>query len=237
MQVSKTKSGFYANGMHDVYNTDITMRINPYHENITYEKDKSKITLSGLPLNNEYYETHISAKSGITIDARLVNTSGKSSAKSYTLDLNNNYTNDKGNITIDLYNLVKELEKKTGEVSDPITSENTIELSMHSTLALSTVLDIKSKIEIGDGENKISEERSFKIGTKGNEKVDHSYKFSTSEEISKDSKTNVYTPIEIENKKGEYPLTASKGTEIFTAIGLAFMVIAAFIYKRKKVVA
>lgn len=41
----------------------------------------------------------------------------------------------------------------------------------------------------------------------------------------------------VENKKGEYPLTASVGTAIFTAIGLAFMVMAAFIYKRKRTVA
>ena len=234
MDVNKTKSGFYANGMHDVYNTDITMRINPDHEKITYEKGKSNITLSGLPLNNEYYENNIDTKKGITVDARLVNTSGKSSPKSYTVPLSKYGTDSKGNITIDLYELVKGLEKKT---DDSFESDNTIELSMSSTLALSTTLDINSKIEIGEGEDKISEERSFKIGTKGNEKVDHSYKFSTSEEISKDSETNAYTPINIENKKGEYPLTASKGTAIFTAIGLAFMVIAAFIYKRKKVVA
>ena len=43
-------------------------------------------------------------------------------------------------------------------------------------------------------------------------------------------------PIKVENRKAEYPLTASVGTAIFTAIGLALMVIAAFIYKRKKVV-
>ena len=35
MNVNKTKSWFYANGMHDVYNTDITMRFNPDNEKIT----------------------------------------------------------------------------------------------------------------------------------------------------------------------------------------------------------
>ncbi|MDU4334849.1 MAG: SpaA isopeptide-forming pilin-related protein [Finegoldia magna] len=231
MQVFKTKSEFYANGMHDVYNTDITMNINPDHEKITYEKGKSNITLSGLPLNNEYYENNISAKSGITIDARLVNSSGQSSPKRYTLDLNKNYTNDKGTITIDLYELVKELEKKTGENS--IESDNTIELSMYSTLALGTKLDITSKIEIGDGEDKISEERSFKIGTEGDKKVDHSYKFSTSEEISKDS-TNAYNPIEIENKKGEYPLTGAMGIIGFLVVGAVMMTTAYYKYRRKR---
>ncbi|MFR9276113.1 SpaA isopeptide-forming pilin-related protein [Finegoldia magna] len=231
MQVSKTKSLFYANGMHDVYNTDITMNINPYHENITYEKDKSKITLSGLPLNNEYYENHISAKTGITINAKLVNKDKQnSSTKSYTVPISQYGTDSKGNIIIDLYDLVKKLENKTG---DSITSENTIELSMYSTLALRTVLDINSKIEIGDGKDKISEDRTFKIGTKGDEKVDHSYKFSTSEEISKDS-TNVYTPIEIENKKGVYPLTGALGIIGFLVVGVVMMTTAYYKYRRKR---
>ena len=231
MKVNKTKSWFYANGMHDVYNTDITMNINPDHEKITYEQGKSRIILSGLPLNNEYYENNISTKTGITINARLVNTSGRSSAKTYTLDLNKNYTNGKGEITIDLYDLVRELENKTG---DSFESENTIELSMSSTLALSTTLDINSKIVIGEGEDKISEDRTFHIGTKGDEKVDHSYKFTTSEEISKNSTTNAYTPIEIENNKGVYPLTGGMGTLIFTITGLVLMSAAAYVYKRKR---
>ena len=231
MQVSKTKSWFYANGMHEVYNTDITMNINTDHEKITYEQGKSKIILSGLPLNNEYYENNISPRTGITINARLVNTSGRSSAKSYTVPLSQYDNDNKGNITIDLYELVKELEKKTG---DSFESENTIELSMYSTLDLSTVLDINSKIEIGEREDKISEERSFKIGTKGNEKVDHSYKFSTSEEISKDSTSNAYTPIEIENKKGVYPLTGAMGIFGFLIAGTIVMATAYYKYRRKR---
>ncbi|WP_049690133.1 SpaA isopeptide-forming pilin-related protein [Anaerococcus jeddahensis] len=232
MKVSKTKSEFYANGMHDVYNADITMRFNPDHEKITYEQGKSKITLSGLPLNNEYYENNIDTKKGITIDARLVNTSSRSSAKSYTVPLSQYGTDSKGNITIDLYELVKELEKKTG---DSFESENTIELSMYSTLALSTVLDINSKIEIGDGKDKISEDRTFHIGTKGDEKVNHSYKFTTSKEISKDSETNAYTPIEIENKKLSLPFTHGLRAWIgFTIIGLILMLLAAYYYNKKK---
>lgn len=231
MKVSKTKSSFYANGMHDVYNTDITMNINPDHEKITYEQGKSKITLSGLPLNNEYYENNIDTKKGLTINARLVNTSGKSSAKSYTVPLSQYGTDSKGKITIDLYELVQELEKKTG---DSFESEYTIELSMSSTLALSTVLDINSKIEIGDGEDKIKEDRTFHIETKGNEKVDHSYKFTTSEEISKDKETNAYTPIEIENKKGVYPLTGALGIIGFLVVGAVMMATAYYKYRRKR---
>ncbi|MDU1580049.1 SpaA isopeptide-forming pilin-related protein [Finegoldia magna] len=225
MDVNKTKSRFYANGMHDVYNTDITMKINPDHEKINYTKDNSKITLSGLPLNNEYYENNIDTKKGITINARLVNSSGRSSAKTYTLDLNKNYTNGKGEITIDLYDLVKELENKTG---DSFESENTIELSMSPTLALSTTLDINSRIEIGDGKYKISEDRTFNIGTKGDEKVDHSYSFTTKGSI------DLSKPIEIENKKGEYPLTGAMGIIGFLVAGAVIMTTAYYKYRRKR---
>ncbi|MDD7766904.1 MULTISPECIES: SpaA isopeptide-forming pilin-related protein [Anaerococcus] len=233
MQVSKTKSWFYANGMNEVYNTDITMNINPDHEKITYEQGKSKITLSGLPLNSEYYENNISSKTGITINAKLVNKDKQnSSTKTYTVPLSQYGSDSKGNITIDLYELVKELEKKTG---DSITSENTIELSMSSTLALSTVLDINSKIEIGDGDDKINEDRTFHIGTKGDEKVNHSYSFTTMEELSKKDDGKTYTPIQIENKKLSLPMTSGLRAWIgFTIIGLILMLLAAYYYNKKK---
>lgn len=233
MQVSKTKSWFYANGMHEVYNIDIRMNINPDHEKITYEQGKSKITLSGLPLNSEYYENNISSKTGININAKLVNKNNQnSSTKTYTVPLSQYRIDSKGKITIDLYELVKELEKKAG---DSFESENTIELSMSSTLALSTELDINSKIEIGDGDDKISEDRTFNIGTKGDEKVDHSYKFTTSEEISKDETNKAYNPIQIENKKLSLPMTSGVGAWIgFTIIGLVVMLGGVLIYTKKK---
>ncbi|WP_308654442.1 SpaA isopeptide-forming pilin-related protein [uncultured Anaerococcus sp.] len=225
MDVDKKTGWFYANGMHEVYNTDITMKINPNHEKITYEQGKSKIILSGLPLNSEYYEKNISSKSGITINAKLVNKDNKnSSTKSYTVPLSQYGTDSKGNITIDLYELVKELEKKTG---DSFESENTIELSMFSTLALDTTLEIKSNLVIGDGENKISEDRTFKIGTKGDEKVNHTYSFTNLGEPK--------LPIPIENKKGEYPFTGGPGVWIgFAIIGLAVMLGGVLIYTKKK---
>ena len=224
MDVDKKTGWFYANGMHEVYNTDITMKINPNHEKITYEQGKSKIILSGLPLNSEYYEKNISSKSGITINAKLVNKDNKnSSTKSYTVPLSQYGTDSKGNITIDLYELVKELGKKTG---DSFESENTIELSMYSTLALSTELEIKSNLVIGDGEDAISEDRNFKIGTKGDEKVDHSYSFTNLGEPE--------LPIQIENKKGEYPLTGAMGIIGFLVVGGIMMVTAYYKYRRKR---
>ncbi|WP_282929448.1 SpaA isopeptide-forming pilin-related protein [Anaerococcus sp. Marseille-Q7828] len=217
MDVSKTKSWTSVNNMlNDVYATDITMKFNSDHEKITYVKDKSTITLSGLPYDNDFKAKNNLTSDGITISAKLVNKNNQSSdTKTYTLE-STDYTNNEGKITINLYELVKELENKTG---DSFESENTIELSMYSTLALDTTLDITSNLVIGDGEDKISEDRTFNIGTKGNEKVDHSYTF-----------TNLGAPklpIPIENKKSTYPLTGGNGVFTgFAIIGTAVMLTA-----------
>ena len=121
--------------------------------------------------------------------------------------------------------------KGTGATSeDSFESDKTIVLRMSSTLGLDTELDIKSNIVIGD---KIKEERTFKIGTKGVEYVDHSYSFETIDEISKDS-TNAYTPINIENKKAEYPSTGGMGTFIFTCVGASLIGLAYLSYRRRR---
>ena len=41
-------------------------------------------------------------------------------------------------------------------------------------------------------------------------------------------------PIQIENRKGQYPLTGGRGTLIFTLAGLMLMSAAAYVYKRKR---
>lgn len=225
MEVDKTIGPYYVNGSpQDVYNTDITLTINSDHEPITYTKDKSKITLSGLPYDNDLAVSNTSVpKRGIYIYAKLVDKENNSTpSKYYPVDIKK-YNGDKGTIEIDLYKLVKELEKKTG---DSITSENTIELSMYSALALNTTLDITSKIEIGEGEDAISEERTFNIGTKGDEKVDHSYTFTNLGEPK--------LPIPIENKKGEYPLTGAMGIIGFLVMGGVLMATAYYKYRRKR---
>ncbi|MBS5942031.1 MAG: fibrinogen-binding adhesin SdrG C-terminal domain-containing protein [Finegoldia magna] len=225
MEVDKTISSYDVSGTKkDVYNTDITLTINSDHEPITYTKDKSKITLSGLPYDNDLAVNNTDvSKQGIYIYAKLIDKKNSSSpSKYYPVNLKN-YTNNKGSIEIDLYALVSQLEGKT---DDSITSENTIELSMFSTLALSTELNINSKIEIGDGEDKISEERTFHIGTKEDQKVNHSYTFTNLGEPK--------LPIPIENKKGEYPLTGAMGIIGFLVVGAVIMTTAYYKYRRKR---
>ena len=45
---------------------------------------------------------------------------------------------------------------------------------------------------------------------------------------------NSKNPIQVENRKAEYPFTKSVGTVIFTVIGLFFMVLGGYYYSRKK---
>ena len=232
MDVKKTAGLSMANDVFQKsYATSMTLRFNPNHEEIAYVKDKSTITLSDLPLKAEIWDNKFNAKQPLSITAYLVDNDNKeTTTKTYTLDLTRDYaTNLKASKTIDLYSLVKELENQSTE--GEIKSNKTIVLTMSSSLYLTSELDIKSNIVIGD---KIEEDRTFHIGTKGEENVEHSYKFTTSEEISKDSSTNAYSPIEIENNKGEYPLTGGRGTLIFTLAGLVLMSAAAYVYSRKR---
>ena len=232
MDVKKTTGWSMANDVFQKsYTTNMTLRFNPNHEDITYVKDKSTITLSGLPLKAEIWDNKFNAKEPINITAYLVDGDNKESTKkTFTLDLTKDYDNSyKASKTIDLYSLVKELEKQTTD--GDIKSNKTLVLTMISSLYLKSELDIKSNIVIGD---KINEDRTFHIGTKGDEYVNHSYNFTTMGELTKDSTTNLYSPIEVENRKGEYPWTGGMGTLIFTVTGLVLMSAAAYVYSRKR---
>ena len=212
------------------YTTNMTLRFNPNHEYITYVKDKSTIKLSDLPLNSEIWDNSYNSKKPISITAYLVDgDNNKSAEKTYTLDLTNDYaTNLKASKTINLYALVKELEKQTAD--GDIKSNKTLVLKMTSYLYLKSELDIKSNVVIGD---KIKEERTFHIGTKGDDYVEHSYSFSTNGELEKEGDT--YKPIQIENKKLSLPMTSGLRAWIgFTIIGLILMLLAAYYYNKKK---
>ena len=139
-----------------------------------------------------------------------------------------------GSTTINLYDLVKELENNTDD-SD-IKSNKTLVLEMNSKLMLKTILDIKSEVNIG---GKIKETRTFHIGTKVIKKdgldngEDHSFTFNTLGEMEKDDDS--YKPIEIVNRKVTFPLTSGINSWLgYTIIGLVLMTIAGFIYNRKK---
>ena len=232
MDVKKTTGFSMSNDVFQKsYTTNMTLRFNPNHEDITYVKDKSTITLSDLPLKSEIWDNSFNRKQPISITAYLVdNDNNETTTKTYTLDLTKDYNSGtKASKTIDLYSLVKELEKQNAD--GDIKSNKTLVLSMSTSLYPKTELDIKSNIVIGD---KINEERTFHIGTEGDKYVDHSYKFTTSEEIPKDSKTNAYTPIDIENKKGVYPLTGAMGIIGFLVVGGIMMATAYYKYRRKR---
>ena len=224
MDVKKTTGLSMANDVFQKsYTTNMILRFNPNHEDITYVKDKSTIKLSNLPLKSEIWDNSFNGKQPISITAYLVDNDNKESTKkTFTLDLTKDYdTSYKASKTIDLYSLVKELEKENTD--GDIKSNKTLVLTMESSLYLTSELDIKSNIVIGDD---IKEERPFNIGTKGEEYVDHSYTFTTLGEPT--------LPIPVENKKGEYPWTGGMGTLIFTVSGLILMSAAAYVYSRKR---
>ena len=224
MDVKKTTGLSMANDVFKKsYTTNMTLRFNLNHEDITYVKDNSTIKLSNLPLKSEIWDNSFNGKQPISITAYLVDNDNKESTKkTFTLDLTKDYdTSYKASKTIDLYSLVKELENQTAD--GDIKSNKTLVLTMTSSLYLKSELDIKSNIVIGDD---IKEERTFNIGTKGDEYVEHSYNFKTFGEPT--------LPIPVENKKGEYPWTGGMGTLIFTVSGLILMSAAAYVYSRKR---
>lgn len=224
MDVKKTTGFSMANDVFQKsYTTNMTLRFNPNHEDITYVKDKSTITLSDLPLKAEIWDNKFNAKQPISITAYLVDGDNKESAKeTITLDLIKDYsTNLKASKAIDLYSLVKELENQT--VEGDIKSNKTIVLTMTSSLYLKSELDIKSNIVIGD---KISEYRTFHIGTKGDEYVEHSYNFKTIGEPK--------LPIPVENHKATFPLTGAMGIIGFLVVGGIMMATAYYKYRRKR---
>lgn len=226
MDVKKTTGFSMANDVFQKsYATNMTLRFNPNHEEITYQSGKSTLTLSNLPLKAEIWDNKFNAKKPLSITAYLVDGDKEFAKKTITLDLTKDYnTNLKASKTIDLYSLVKELENQTTD--GDIKSNKTIVLSMSTSLYLKSELDIKSNIVIGD---KIKEDRTFHIGTKGDEYVDHSYKFTNMEEIDSTK------PIEIENRKLSLPFTRGIRAWIgFTIIGLILMILAAYYYNKKK---
>ena len=226
MDVKKTTGLSMANDVFKKsYTTNMTLRFNPNHEDITYVKDNSTIKLSNLPLKSEIWDNSFNGKQPISITAYLVDNDNKESTKkTFTLDLTKDYdTSYKASKTIDLYSLVKELEKQTTD--GDIKSNKTLVLTMTSSLYLKSELDIKSNIVIGD---KIKEDRTFHIGTKGDAYENHSYTFTTMGNI------DLSKPIEVENKKGMYPSTGGIGTIIFTIAGAVLMTFAGLSYYRKR---
>ena len=228
MDVKKAPGWSMANDVFQKsYTTNMTLRFNPNHEEITYVKDKSTIKLSDLPLKSEIWDNSFNRKQPISITAYLVDNDNKETTKkTITLDLTKDYgTNLKASKTIDLYSLVKELENQSTD--GDIKSNKTLVLTMTSSLYLKSELDIKSNIVIGD---KINEDRTFHIGTEGDKYVDHSYEFTTMGELT-DLGTN---PIQVKNNKATFPHTGALGIIGFLVVGGIMMATAYYKYRRKR---
>ena len=222
VSAKKTKSWQYTWGFVNCYDTSITMKYNTEKMPITYTKNNSKLTLSGLPKASQPTGDKVIDK-GISITAYLTDGTNNSQQKTITLDLSDYGSRDYATKEIDLFALVKELENKTTD--EDITTNKTLVISMSSHLYLNTELDIGSKIKIGD---KINEDRSFHIGTEGQAYKDHSYSFTTKGTV------DLSKPIEIENKKATFPLTGAMGIIGFLVVGGIMMATAYYKYRRKR---
>ena len=222
VSAKKTKSWQYTWGFVKCYDTSITMKYNTEKMPITYTKNNSKLTLSGLPKASQPTGDKVIDK-GISITAYLTDGTNNSQQKTITLDLSYYGSGDYATKGIDLFALVKELEGKTDDAD--ITTNKTLVLSMSSKLYLNTELDLGSKIKIGDS---IDESRSFHIGTKGDAYEDHSYSFTTKGTV------DLSKPIEIENKKATFPLTGAMGIIGFLVVGGIMMATAYYKYRRKR---
>lgn len=221
VKVNKSKGHALSWSVINAYDTSITMKYNTEKMAITYTKDKSKLTLSGLPPKSQPTRDN-APKEAISITAYLTDGTNKSTPKTITLNTSE-YSGDYATKEIDLYELVKELEGKT--TGGDITTNKTLELSMSSLLYLNTELDLGSKIVIGD---KINEERSFHIGTKGDAYEDHSYSFTTKGTV------DLSKPIQVENHKATFPLTGALGIFGFLIAGAIIMTTSYYKYRKKK---
>ncbi|MDU7500486.1 MAG: SpaA isopeptide-forming pilin-related protein, partial [Streptococcus thermophilus] len=130
MKVFKTKGyGMSNDVLQNAYSTSIVMKFNPDHQNITYTKDNSKLTLSGLPLGSEFWDNSFNQKKGLKIDVYSVDKSDNKEVLLKTYDLGTNYESKNGSQEISLYDLLKDTST-TGE--DPFESDKTIVLRMSS---------------------------------------------------------------------------------------------------------
>ena len=227
VDVSKYPSYVNVWALRQCYSTSITMKYNTDHMPVTYTKNKAKLTLSGLPKKNQTYGDH-TVHEGISIDAYLTDGNTRTKIKTYKLDLNE-YSRDYASRTIDLFELVKELEGKTGDAD--ITTSKTLVLSMDSNLDLNTQLDLGSKLIIGDEtkDNSIKDDKTFHIGTKGDAYESDSYTFDSKVDVSSNKE------ITVENHKVVLPKAFSTNAWIgYTIGGILVMIAAAYIYHRKR---
>ena len=221
VEVNKSKSHALSWSLINAYDTSITMKYNTEKMPITYTKDKSKLTLSGLPPKSQPTRDN-APKEAIAITAYLTDGTNKFTPKTITLNTSE-YSGDYATKEIDLYELVKELEGET--TGGDITTNKTLVLSMSSLLYLNSELDLGSKVVIGD---KINEERSFHIGTKGDAYEDHSYSFTTKGTV------DLSKPIQVENRKATFPHTGALGIFGFLIAGAIIMTTSYYKYRKKK---
>ena len=210
-----------------------TLTINPDNMMIDYpkadgENSKSTLTLSGF-------------NSSGTVKVYLKQKGQEVQKTEYvpTFKFSNNQ-----DLVIDLNKAIASIKAGSGTTgAKDIKSDDSIVLEIKEETSWNTEVKRNIKLDIKDknvsqliSENKdITVEASFASG--GDNVYFGTKKFDSLPEIKsvkQSDGTYKITPIEIENKKGEYPLTGGRGTLIFTLAGLVLMSAAAYVYSRKR---
>ena len=210
-----------------------TLTVNPDNMMIDYpkadgENSKSILTLSGF-------------KSNGTVKVYLKEKGKEVQKTGYVPTFE--FTNNQG-LVIDLNKAIASIQagsNKTGTTDiksdDSIVLEIKEETSWNTEVKRNVKLDIKDKnaSQLISKNKDINVEASFASG--GDNVYFGTKKFDSLPEIKsvkQSDGTYKITPIEIENKKGEYPHTGGMGTLIFTLAGLMLMSAAAYVYNRKR---
>lgn len=210
-----------------------TLTVNPDNMMIDYpkadgENSKSILTLSGF-------------KSNGTVKVYLKEKGKEVQKTGYVPTFE--FTNNQG-LVIDLNKAIASIQAGSNTTgTTDIKSDDSIVLEIKEETSWNTEVKRNVKLDIKDknasqliSKNKdINVEASFASG--GDNVYFGTKKFDSLPEIKsvkQSDGTYKITPIEIENKKGEYPHTGGMGTLIFTLAGLVLMSAAAYVYSRKR---
>ena len=203
--------------------------INPNHETMTVPSYQSYIRIK----ENDWkitpkYKDALNKPAGIggLVNVALLKKDGDKTLENLTKDDYKKYDaisfDTVGGITGSRYGL-KEMLGTTATTDKPITTTDSIVMEFTGKLDANNTTGTADQLFELVFESGIDDQISDKLNVEALTSGKPSYGDYTSTE-----------PIQIENRKAEYPLTGGRGTLIFTLAGLALMSAAAYVYRRKR---
>ena len=214
------------------HNDEYTLIINPDNKKVNYLKPeggnpKATLTLSGFNSNGNV-KVYLKEK-------------GKDIQRSgYVPDFTPGYKD----LVIDLNKVIASIKAgKSTSSSNDISSDASIIIEIKETTSFNTEVkrDVKLNIKDKIGKEVITEDKALTIeasfASGGDSGYSGSKNFDSLPEIKSTEKTDgtfEINPIEVENKKAEYPHTGGMGTFIFTCFGASLIGLAYLSYRRRR---